>query len=157
MQIPYRFWALLAFSCYFGFVPSAHAQDITLGGSAGGNLGTVVMPTQPAPLRTSPPGFLGTPGEKTGKTSEGESYVILEGKQIPKFFSSDRWIKIAPVKPDGTVSPHDGGWVYWGQNEMDASPNFKAVVPGEIDPAVRLGIDQYILQEHLKRYSPPNA
>lgn len=144
MQVSGRFSILLLLSFCLVPLSSADAQDITVGGSTGSSFGTVIVPTQPAPLRVAPPGSLGPPGKKMGTTSKDKNYLILGGKQIPKFFSSDRWVKIAPIMPDGTVRPEDGGWVYWGEDPKSSSPNFLTKNPDDIDPEVILNIKKYL-------------
>ena len=60
--------------------------------------------------------------DKTDTLQGYTIYVIIESQQVPSVFTSDRWIKVAPITTSG-IELDRAAWAYWGSVKGD-SPNF---------------------------------
>ena len=127
---------LLLLLCVLGTLCVSHtnAQDLysPIGAIIHGpsDFGALVQPTHPVPIVAGPPGgMLIQPGQQIGTASPERTYVITGAKEY-QWWSTDRWVQITPVTPDGMLRPDQTGWTHWGADPSH-SPAFDSVIVGE--------------------------
>ena len=79
------------------------------------------------PVRAAPPsGWLARPGQELYSTAPGQEYIVLETRDVPRFFELDHWVRVAPVDENGELSG-EIGWAYWGTNDVSSAGNFEFI------------------------------
>jgi len=79
----------------------------------------VAVPATQLPLRAAPPGtFFQGKGPEVGTVTAGESYRVIDKRNIPTILGTQKWLKV-----QSDTNPNQLGWIYAGEgSQVQVSP-----------------------------------